>query len=161
MAPYPSRIVRIVAILLIGLLSGAMIEEYFFLRVILRDFPADLWLLAHARFGELHPYTVIPTALLGMLFIGLTFIIDRDVRSPRAAATWVAGIIGLVIGGITALVMMPLNESIAGWAVTGPPANWLQVQERWIRLQRVRAVLSTLGFFFLIVSTQLRGKAGG
>ncbi len=96
-----------------------------------------------------------------MLFIGLTFVVDRDVRSPRAAATWIAGIIGLGIGGITALVMMPLNESIAGWAVTGPPANWLQVQERWIRLQGVRAVLSTLGFFFLIVSTQLRGKAAG
>jgi len=158
MSPVPSRIVRIVAILLIGLLSGAMVGEYFFLRVILRDFPAALWILAHARFGELHPCTVIPTAVLGMIFIGLTFIVDRDARSARAVATWIAGFIGLTVGGITAIVMMPLNESIAGWAMTGPPANWLEVQERWIGLQSVHAVLSTLGFLFLIVSTQLRGR---
>jgi hypothetical protein len=75
------------ALLAIGLLSGAMVEEYFFLDVILRGFPAEQWLLAHARFGALHPYTVIPTAAVGMLLIFLTFVLDRDVRSPRALGT--------------------------------------------------------------------------
>ncbi|CAN5862556.1 MAG: DUF1772 domain-containing protein [Gemmatimonadetes bacterium] len=158
--PLASRVVRMLAILLIGLVSGALIEEYFFLDVILRGFPAEQWLLAHSRFAMLHPYSLIPAAVLGLLLIFLTFAVDRDIRSPRAIATWGAAAAGVVIGGITALIMMPMNNEIAGWVTTGPPPNLTEVQEEWIRLQAVRAVLSTTGFLLLILSTQLRGKDG-
>jgi hypothetical protein len=120
----PSRVVRVGAILLIGLLSGAMVEEYIFHHVIVRDFAAEQWLQAHARFADVHPFTVIPAAIVGVLLIFLTFVVDRDIRSPRALATWGAAIIGVVIAALTAGVMMPMNDEIAAAATGGRPPNW-------------------------------------
>jgi uncharacterized membrane protein len=105
--------------------------------------------------------TLIPVAATGMLLVFLTFPVERDARSPRAMATWAAAAIGLVIGGLTVFVMMPLNDAIREWARSGPPPSWIETRQEWVALQGLRAILSTAAFLALVVATQLRGRRAG
>jgi hypothetical protein len=147
--------VRAVATFLIGLLAGAMIEEYLLLRFILADLPGDDWVTLHARFADVHPFTVIPAAVLGTTAILATFFVERDTRSPRAIATWVAVGVAMAIGLLTSLVMMPLNDAIQSWATSGVPDTWTETRDLWTQLQAVRASLSAVGFAALVVAGRL------
>jgi hypothetical protein len=147
--------VRAVATFLIGLLAGAMAEEYLLLRYVLEGLPGETWVALHARFADVHPYTVIPTAVLGMTALLATFFVESDTRSPRAIATWVAVGVAVGVGLLTSLVMMPLNDVIQQWAVSGVPDTWMETREQWIELQGVRALLSVVGFAALVVAGRL------
>jgi hypothetical protein len=151
------RWVRGAATLLIGLLAGAMAEEYLLLRVVLRELPGDAWVGVHARFADVHPYTVIPTAVLGSAAIIASLVVERDARSRRALATWGAVAVALAVFALTSLVMMPLNDVIQEWTTTGVPEAWRQMRDSWTRLQGLRAALSIAGFAALVAATQLRG----
>jgi hypothetical protein len=152
-----ARALRASATLLIGILAGAMAEEYLLLRVVLSDLPGEAWVGVHAKLADVHPYTVVPAAVLGSVFVMLTPFVERDTRSRRALATWVAVSIAVSIGMLTSLVMMPLNEVIQEWATAGVPAQWHQTRDTWSRLQGLRAALSIVGFTALVVATQLSG----
>jgi hypothetical protein len=62
-----------------------------------------------------------------------------------AALLWALAI----VYSITALV--PINNRIASWEKTAPPADWKTFRNQWDRLHRWRVVLLTIAFAFLIV----------
>jgi hypothetical protein len=147
--------VRAVATFLIGLLAGAMAEEYLLLRYVLEGLPGETWVALHASFADVHPYTVIPTAVLGTTALLATFFVERETRSPRAIATWVAVAVAMAVGLLTSLVMMPLNDAIQAWSDSGVPETWMETRDLWTQLQAVRASLSAVGFAALVVAGRL------
>jgi uncharacterized membrane protein len=47
--------------------------------------------------------------------------------------------------------LVPINNRIASWDKSTPPADWKTYQNRWNLLHRWRVVLLTIAFAFLIV----------
>lgn len=62
-----------------------------------------------------------------------------------AAALWVLAIVYSIVA------LVPINDRIASWESSAPPANWKTYRNRWDMLHRWRVVLLTMAFAFLIV----------
>jgi hypothetical protein len=62
-----------------------------------------------------------------------------------SAVLWMSAI----VYSITALV--PINNRIASWEKSAPPADWKAYRSRWDLLHRWRVVLLTIALAFLIV----------
>ena len=153
-----ASITRLLALGCIGLLSGAMLEEYFVLRYVLAHLDGAQWGRAHAAFGTFHPWTIIPLAVIGTVALFVIAAREKPRASTRGRLNWAVAGIGALVGGPTVGVMFPLNLDIEGWARTGLPADWQAVRDRWIGLQALRAVLSVSGFFLLVVASFLPGR---
>jgi hypothetical protein len=147
---------RIVAVICIGLVSGAMAEEYFVLRLVLEGLEAGQWGQAQAAFGHFHPWTVIPLAIVGTIAVFTAAVLERPRNSSRAVLTWIVAGISATIGVLTIGVMFPLNQGIEQWVHTGVPENWQEIRERWIALQALRAALAILGYIPLVIASHLR-----
>jgi uncharacterized membrane protein len=147
--------IRIINLLLVGILAGAMFEEYFFLKVILAELPKEQWTRLHARFGILHPYTIIPIATLSTLSLVFILIMERKINSGGKHLTWWAALLFLAIILITAVIMMPLNFTIVNWKANGIPDNWIDIRDKWTMYQGIRTLLSITGFLILIVAAHL------
>jgi hypothetical protein len=150
-----SMLIRAIAVGCIGILSGAMAEEYFVLRRVLANLDGAQWGAAHAAFGSFHPFTIIPLAIVGTLAVFATAALERPRRSTRAMLTWVVAAAAAAVGILTMAVMFPLNHEIEAWASRGTPADWQLVRDRWISLQALRASLSVGGFLLLVASSFL------
>lgn len=144
---------RIVALCCIGLLSGAMLEEYFVLQRVLARLDGPAWAQAHAAFATFHPWSVVPLAVLGTIAIFVAAALERPRSSARSVLTWIVAATGAAVGVLTMAVMFPLNEIILRWTQEGVPADWQEVRDRWIGLQGLRALLSVAGFLGLVVSS--------
>lgn len=149
------QISRMVAVISIGLLSGAMFEEYFVLRHAFAGLDGQGWGKAQAAFGIFHPWTIIPLAIVGTLSVFVAAALERPRKSARALITWGAAGISLVIGALTVLVMLPLNHEIEQWMQTGVPQNWTDIRDRWTSLQALRATLAVLGYIPLAIASHL------
>lgn len=143
---------RIFNLLLVGILAGAMFEEYFFLKIIMAELPKEQWTSIHAGFGVFHPYTIIPIAALSTLSLIFILILEKKINSPGKQFTWWASYIFLAIILLTSIIMMPLNFTIVNWSTTGIPANWTDVRENWTMYQGIRAILSVIGFLLLLIA---------
>ncbi len=143
---------RIINLLLVGILAGAMFEEYFFLKVIMGELPKEQWASIHAGFGEFHPYTIIPIAALSILSLIFILILEKKINSPGKQFTWWASYFFLAIILLTSIIMMPLNFTIANWSSAGIPDNWTEVREKWTMYQGIRAILSIIGFLLLLIA---------
>ena len=154
-----SLIVRTYATYALGIVTGAMVEEYALFKFILMGLPAEHWAHVHSKFGALHPYTIIPLASTGTLALFVTIALEREFRSRRAMWSSMAAALGVAIGLLTIAVMFPMNEAIAEVARSGVPDTWTDLRDRWTTLQGARALLASLAFFGLAVAAQTtRGR---
>ena len=155
-----SLIVRTYATYALGIVTGAMLEEYALLKVVLADLPANEWAQVHAKFGDLHPYTVVPLAGSGTLALFVAIALERDFRSRRAMWSGMAAVVGLAIGVLTMAIMFPMNAAIAELARSGVPDAFADLRDRWTTLQGVRALLASVAFFGLVLAAQSGGLDG-
>jgi hypothetical protein len=152
-------ILRAASTVLLGLIAGMMQEEYFFLKVVLRDVSPEVWAHVQSNFRLLHPYTVVPMAVAGVMAVLLTLVFERASSKLRRWLTWLAVAMGLSIGVLTAVVMMPINDAIFAWTSMGVPPDWTKTRDEWILFQAIRAVASTAGFICLGVAAGLPNRA--
>lgn len=143
---------RVVNLFVLGILAGAMFEEYFFFSVILAELPPDTWAGLHARFGIVHPFTVIPLAALTTITLGVVAVRERRAPPPLARRTWAGVIAAVLILLLTAVVMMPMNFAIESWATAGIPDDAALLRSRWSLFQGVRALLSVAAFAVLLAA---------
>lgn len=61
---------------------------------------------------------------------------------------WLAFLIGAFL--VTVGFNAPINNAIAGWQIQSPPADWMQVRDRWNSLNIIRTPLSILSFLFYL-----------
>lgn len=105
-----TQISRMVALSCIGLLAGAMFEEYFVLARVLTHLRGADWANAHAAFGTFHPWTIIPLAIAGTVAICVAAALERPRFGIRWVLTWLVAAIGASVGVLTMAVMFPLRR---------------------------------------------------
>lgn len=65
----------------------------------------------------------------------------------------VAGMIIAVRGNV------PLNRRMARWSPADPPAGWVQVRDRWLRLHALRGAAETGAFVLLLAAALIDGPS--
>jgi uncharacterized membrane protein len=145
------EVLNVVAIIVAGLMIGSELGVAAFVHPTLNRLPDNVHLpvaSALARvLGRFMPFWYGLVLLLTLAEVFLQW--HQSGRLPiwivTAALLWALAI----VYSITALV--PINNRIASWEKTAPPADWKTFRNQWDRLHRWRVVLLTIAFAFLIV----------
>lgn len=153
--PEGPRWLRGVALALLGVVSGMMLEEYLVLRFVLGEVTGEVFASIQSGFRPVHPVTVIPMATVGVAAAAAAAWVERRERGPRLWLTVGAAAVGLAIGILTGAVMMPLNDAMHGWTRDGVPTDWRSTRDAWNGLQAIRAALAIGGFVALVVGSIL------
>jgi len=134
-----------------GLLVGNELAVAAFIHPVLYSVPSD----AHAR-------VVKPLAgRLGRFMpfwyaISLVFAILQLLIEPRGSLSWwlccTAAVLMALIIVVTIVLMVPINNRIAGWDLNRLPSDWQSMRQRWDLYHRVRVVLLAAVFALLILS---------
>ena len=98
---------------------------------------------------------LIATTVLCFLSAVLYFRATRRVSLLLAAA----GIFFLIGAMITRFGNIPLLDLMDTWSVASPPANWLDVAERWYMFHSVRLVVDLIGLFLAVLSAFVSHRA--
>ncbi len=91
---------------------------------------------------------LIATTVLCFLSAVLYFRAARRISALLAGA----GIFFLIGALITRFGNIPLLDLMDTWSVAAPPANWLDVAERWYIFHSVRLVVDLIGLFLAVAS---------
>lgn len=98
---------------------------------------------------------LIASTILCFLSAGLYF---RDSRSTSVLLAG-AGALLLIGAVITRFGNIPLLDLIDTWNVAAPPADWLDITERWYMFHSVRFGVDLIGFILTVLSAFNAGAA--
>lgn len=95
--------------------------------------------------------------------VGVVVLALRREVTTRYGVLFLAGGVLYVVGtvAVTATIHVPMNEYIATWSSTQPPADWEAVRTRWARWNLVRTVAALGAFVSFIVATIARTAPSG
>lgn len=99
----------------------------------------------------------IGTPLFGMLIATTILCFLAAVlyfRSQRSVSLLLsgAGILFLTGAMITRFGNIPLLDMMDTWSIASPPANWLEIAERWYVFHSIRFVVDLAGLFLAVFS---------
>jgi uncharacterized membrane protein len=145
------EVLNVVAIIVAGLMVGSELAISAFVHPTLDTLPDDVHLPAASALarvqGKFMPFWYI---LVFLLTSAEAFIEWR--QSGRLPIWFVTSAILWMLASlysVTALV--PINNRIASWEVSTPPADWKSYRNRWDLLHRWRVALLTIALAFLLV----------
>jgi uncharacterized membrane protein len=146
-------ILRFTALLLTGLLAGAMFGIW------LGFDPAPLPAAAHVEMQQLAIRSLnTPMPLLGGACIGLTgllAVLERHDRR-RLALLAAAALLLAAAGLVTRFGNQPINAVVMGWASASPPPEWSALRDAWRHWHALRTAAGVAAFALLIAAV-LRG----
>ena len=102
----------------------------------------------------------IGTPLFGMLIaatvlnLAAAFLYRNDRGTCYILAA--AGICFFAGGLITKFGNIPLLDAIDAWSISSPPANWLEVADRWYVFHSMRIAVDIVGFCLAVLSSFTR-----
>ena len=106
----------------------------------------------------------IGTPLFGMLiastvlcFLSAALYFRDDRRTSLLLAG--AGCFLLIGALITRFGNIPLLDMMDTWSVAAPPANWLEIAERWYQLHTIRIGVDVIGLILAVLSVFSVGNA--
>ncbi|MBA3901558.1 MAG: DUF1772 domain-containing protein [Bacteroidetes bacterium] len=147
-----SGIFRILNLVLVGVLAGTMLEEYFIVKIVFSSLATPQWGELHAKFGVFHLPVIIPIAALATVSLVILLISERKLKTLSLKFTWIAVPFFLAIIIITAVFMMPLNFIISEWQANGIPADAEYIKIKWLWLHGARTIFSIIGFIILTIA---------
>jgi hypothetical protein len=147
------RVVHFLAVCLAGIIMGGQYVVSF-------DYCATG--MTGPFFTEKMQYAIhhIGTPLFAMLIAATVFnflaafLYRSEPRSCYLLAG--AGTLLLIGGLITAFGNIPLLNAIDTWSVSSPPANWLEIANRWYLFHSVRLGVDVVGFVLALLSVFTR-----
>lgn len=151
------KLVLFLALFFVGLTSGAAFAVW------LDSSPSGL---AASFYAELMQHAIriftIPlntVAILGVLFtVASTILARRDRLSFYLLIA--ASICAIAATLITVFGSVPIINQIMAWNINAPPANWMEVGEKWWHFQGVRTMLTFAELCLLIITAMVRAKVG-
>jgi uncharacterized membrane protein len=154
-------IVRVVAVVCIGLLAGIFLGHragaYYALQKLSPSSFVQFQQVVHVHFVRFMPPLVLTALLTALVWLLM-------VRSRWTTAEfWLIAVstCGIVlIAAMTRAVNVPLNNRLMTWDITAPPSNLREVWAPWDRVNTVRAFLATGALIFEAVALSLRASTG-
>jgi uncharacterized membrane protein len=145
------EVLNVIAIIAAGLMVGNELAIAVFVHPALDRLPDDVHLSAASALarvlGKYMPFWYVLVFLLTLAEVLLRWYLwgRWPVWIAVSAVLWVLAIV------YTVATLVPINNRIASWAETTPPADWKTFRNRWDLLHRWRVALLTVAFGFLIV----------
>lgn len=146
------------AVLLSGLFAGFLVTVLI-VEISLRSESAAVY--TQVRLIEFKHLDDLATALLLPALLAVSVLTVSAFRR-RGERRWLAGtalLLLVVTLVISVSISVPINTMQQGWSVTGPPANWADVRDRWQLAHLARTTTSMLGFLVLIAVRPPRRRA--
>jgi len=142
---------NVVAILVAGLMVGCELSIAAFIHPTLDTLPDAVHLPAASAIarvmGKVMPFWYALTSLLTVVEGAIHW---HDSGRLPISIVLSAGLWILVIA-YTITTLVPINNRIASWEKSAPPADWRSYRSRWDLLHRWRVVLLTIAFVLLIM----------
>jgi uncharacterized membrane protein len=138
--------VQVFAVLLVGLIAGLMlgtgIEQHS-----LRALTASAWVTEHQVMDAVFRVVMKP------FWNGTVLVLIVAAIVSRGSARWLFGVAALLLIVslvVTVRVEVPMNQAIAKWDPSAPPANWAEIRERWLMFHRLRTWSGIVAFLCAI-----------
>ena len=145
------EVLNVVAILVAGLMVGCELAIAVFIHPTLDKLPDEAHLPAASALARVLG-TVMPFwYAIGFLLILAEAIIEW--RQSGILPIWFAAsaILWMLVIVYTITTLVPLNNRIASWEKSTPPAGWKTYRTKWDSHHRRRVALLTIAFAILVV----------
>ena len=145
---------NVMAILVAGLMVGCELSIAAFLHPTLDMLPDDVHQPAASAIarvmGAVMPFWYALTFLLTLAEVVIRW------HSSGRLAVWIAAsaVLWMLVIVYTITTLVPINNRIASWESSTPPADWKSYRSRWDLLHRWRVVLLTMALVFLIMGVR-------
>jgi len=154
-------IVRVVAVVAVGLLAGIFLGYRTGVQYALPELSASSFVqlqkIIHVHYVRFMPPLVLTALLSSVVWLVL-------IRSQwRNAEFWLVAIAAsgiLVIAAATRAVNVPLNNQLMTWNVAAPPTNLRELWAPWDRVNTLRSILATGALVLEAVAMSLRAAGG-
>ena len=145
------EVLNVVAIVVAGLMVGCELSIAAFIHPTLDTLPEEVHLPAASAIarvmGAAMPLWYALTLVLTLVEGAIDW--HTSGRLPiwmvASSALWVLVIV------CTITILVPINNRIASWEASTPPADWKRYRSRWDLLHRWRVVVLTTALVLLIV----------
>ena len=145
---------NVMAILVAGLMVGCELSIAAFLHPTLDMLPDDVHQPAASAIarvmGAVMPFWYALTFLLTLAEVVIRW------HSSGRLPVWIAAsaVLWMLVIVYTITTLVPINNRIASWEKSTPPADWKSYRSRWDLLHRWRVVLLTMALVFLIMGVR-------
>ena len=145
------EVLNVVAILVTGLMVGCELGVAAFIHPTLDKLPDEAHLPAASALAR-----VLGTVMPFWYAIGLLFILAEAIiewRHSGILPIWFAtsAVLWLLVIVYTITTLVPINNRIASWEKSTPPADWKSYRSKWDMHHRWRVVLLTIAFALLVM----------
>ena len=145
------EVLNVVAIVVAGLMVGCELSIAAFIHPTLDTLPEEVHLQAASAIarvmGAAMPFWYALTLLLTVVEGAIYW--HTSGRLP----TWIvaSSVLWMLVIVCTVTILVPINNRIASWETSAPPADWKRSRSRWDLLHRRRVVVLAIAFVLLIV----------
>jgi len=144
---------NVVAIIVAGLMVGSELAIAAFVHPTLDKLPDDIHQPAASSLARVLG-TVMSIWYPLVLLLTLAEAIVEWRQSGRLPIWFATSAILWMLASVYSLTLLvPINNRIASWEKSAPPADWKTYRNKWDLLHRWRVVLLTIAFAFLIVGS--------
>ena len=152
------EVLSVVAIIVAGLMVGTELAIAAFVHPTLDKLPDDVHLPAASALARVLG-TVMPVWYASRFLLTLAEAIIEWHQSGRLPIWFATSAILWMLASVFSLTsLVPINNRIASWEKSTPPADWKTYRSRWDLLHRWRVVLLTIAFAFLIMGAGSTGR---
>ncbi|MFI2437045.1 anthrone oxygenase family protein [Streptomyces sp. NPDC018693] len=143
------RWVKGIALTATGLLAGAFGYGAVNLAPTFWEVPMDMRLSFHAELMKMNS-PVMQTAMVTSMLSSLVLAVVTRGRERLLAAG--AALLVLASFLITRFGNVPINARIKKWAVSTPPADHVEILERWDMFNRLRTLTAVAALVLLVIT---------
>ncbi|MEP6559450.1 MAG: DUF1772 domain-containing protein [Nakamurella sp.] len=144
------RVWALASVLVSGLIAGGLAFMYVVVGRAMMTLDADVYVATHQATSLTATRYMTPMTLLSVISAGGLLV--ESWRAGQSIGALLAGVALLAALGVIVISLafsVPLNRRIATWDRADPPAEWVQIRARWMRVHRVRTGVALLGFLVL------------
>ena len=142
---------NVIAILVAGLMVGCELAIAAFIHPTLDKLPDDVHLPAASAIarvmGRVMPFWYALTFLLAVAEGAIHW--HQSGRLPIWIAT--SAVLWMLVIVYTITTLVPINNRIASWETSTPPADWKTYRSSWDLLHRWRVAVLTIAFALLVL----------
>ena len=149
-------IVRVIAIVAIGLLAGVYLGD----RVAGTPARAGLSSSGFVQFQQIvHVYFVrlLPLLTISAAIGGLAWLVILRARW-RTTEFWLVAISTVAIifiFAVTRAINLPINDQLMTWSVSAPPPNIRELWSPWEQIHTIRTIVAVIAFVLEVVALSL------
>lgn len=149
------KLVLFGSLLFVGLTAGAAYVVWF-------DYnPAGMSSTFYVQHMQ-HAIRVLTIPLPTIVVLGLLFTATASFQARKEPAVFyllaIATACVLVVGLITRLGNIPINNQILTWKIESPPSDWSALAEKWWRFQTARFALQTAALCLVSLAALIRAN---